>query len=568
MGSTDETVAKGLSMSFSATTTEVINIFYREVSTKDELEHDTIDSEGDVTNVQDLLSAVHDNVQYTHSLSSLDVTSYFIDWIRTVLERSTELNNDIPDNIKTTLEYIAEDFSDNMKSRARERGKYVVFILTSNSLIVCHSFTGKKALTTDMDVIEELLSEANIDKYARFVQEKGENIEVEHFDRHDTESFSEWLGIPEDEIAFDVKGSVRIHTSIDGIDAVFEFDQNDISTKLLGSDEYDLSEGMLKTPNEEPRRVEHIQWGHKRFANVESFKQELLKTNYNIVRAFNTYDKHISDSLDSFFTVIDHQDKIVKETSDTPTVIRKPNADFELSFVNAQVEMDAAWRSDLARKIMSKHDPIPICHAGSPFDEMGFPIGNLRIYNELDITPAQQQYIIDLMRIANDMGSANLRPLFCHILFELLSKDVSKPLCYLFSELSDEFLIRFQQQVRDETRIIQTEEEDIDFEQKSPPWFERDTSIESLAEGIHREFQNSRLILIGITEDTKEINVIESGITSEKLNKIENTLETEYGLDEPHVWAIPIGDGHILLALNVEQPTGAFDTSIAVLEPT
>ncbi|TKX55578.1 hypothetical protein EXE44_15600 [Halorubrum sp. SS7] len=541
-------------------------ICYREVRSEDELERDIIDEPNEVTNVEELLRAVHNNVEYTHSLESLDVTTYFENWVETLLDDAEGLVSGMSRSYEQTLSYMAEDFAGSMKSRARERGKYVVFIISEDSLVVCHSFTGKKALTTDMDVIEELLSEANIDKYARFTYESPDEIVVQHFDRHDTESFSEWLGIPEDEIAFDIKGSVRVYTKIDGINTVFEFDQEDITTKLLGSDSYDLSAGQLKTPNESPRRVEKIRWGHKKYADIDEFKQELLKTNRNLSRAFDMYNNHISNSLDSFFTVTDYENKIVKETANGAEEIKKPKVDFALSFVNNQVEMHVPWRSELSKHFLSEHEPIPICHAGAEFSESAYQLGNFRIYNEITLTGAQETYIKDVLKTAEDMGSNNLRDVFSHIVFEILSRDVQKPLCYLFNEFSSEFHSRFVSSVSDATRVVQTEGEEIDLEFKSSPWFDRQSDVEELAQGIHREFQDSRLLFLGISEDSKDIDVIESGVKSEKLNDIEDKLENKYGVAESHVWSIPIDDGHGIIALNIENLSQGFDTDISVLE--
>ena len=541
-------------------------ICYREVKSNDDLEKDIIDDEEKVASVDELLRTVHNNVEYTHSLEGLDVTTFFVDWVSTLLEDAGDSENGMGTDYEQTLRYMAEDFAGSMKSRARERGKYVVFIVSRSSVVVCHSFTGKKALTTEMDVIEELLSEANIGKYARFEFETPDEIAVQHFDRHDTESFSDWLGIPEDEIAFDIKGSVRVYTKIDGISAVFEFDQNDITTKLLGSDSYDLSDGQLKTPNEDPRRVEKVRWGHKKFTDINEFKQELLKTHHNLSRAFELYNDYISDSLDSFWSVTDYEDRIVKDTGSGNESKKKPDVDFELSFVNNQVDMHVPWRTELAKHLLSEHEPIPICHAGAEFSESAFSIGNFRIYNEVSLSSAQARYVDDILKTAQDMGSSNLRDMFCHIAFELLARDTQKPLHSLFTEFSNEFMTSLVESISDDSRVIQTEGEDIDLEYKSPPWFDRQSKAEDLARGINREFQSSRLLLLGIDEDSKGIDVIESGVKSEKLNEIEDELSNKYGLSEAHVWSIPIDEGHAVVALNVERETQPFEADISVLE--
>lgn len=553
-------------MSLSRKQQQSFLILYREVQSDDGLQADLIDDDDEVDSINELLEDVRGRVEDHHELDGLDVSSFFEDWITTVLANSDSLSNETEDEIRQVLGYLAEDFSDSMLSRARERGKYVVLIVSEGSLIVCHSFTGKKALTTEMDVIEELLSESNIDKFAEFQYNEDRDVIVHHFDRNDTQSFTNWLGIPEDEIAFDVKGDVRIYTKIDEIDVVFEFDQDAITSKLLGSDDYDLVDGMLQTPNEPARRVDSVQWGYDTFTDVEEFKQELFKVNHNLTRAFELYDREISDSLDSFFDVQDNPNSFVKDKGDSVEEISKPKVDFELVFVNKQVEMAVSWRKELAQKLFANHDPIPICHAGGEFAENPLSIGNFRIYNDIALSDTQHRYINDLLSTADDMGTANLRPLFTHIAFELLYQTNSKPVCYLFKEFADEFRTQFLERNTDGTHVIQTEGEDIDLEYKSPPWFDRQSSTANLAEGIHREFQDSRLLLLGINEDSKDIDVIESGVKSEELIKVEDHLEEEFGIEEAHVWSIPIGDGHGIIALNVDSPVDTFQGNVALLE--
>jgi hypothetical protein len=546
----------------------IFSIHYREVQSDDELEEDVIDEKEEVESIRSLLKDVRSGVDEQHKLESLDVSSFFLDWVKTVLANSDALSDGVNHDVERTLDYLAEDFSDSMLSRARERGKYVVLIVSEDSLIACHSFTGKKALTTDMDVIEELLSESNIDKFAEFTYDQDGDVIVKHFDRNDTQSFTEWLGIPEDEIAFDIKGDVRIYTKIDDIDAVFEFDEDAITTKLLGSDDYDLADGLLKTPNEKARTVDKIRWGHESYSNVSSFKQDLFKVTHNLTRATELYDGHISDSLDSFFDVIDQQDRIVKDKKNSTEEINKPQVEnFELVYVNQSVQMDISWRNELARGLFSDRDPLPIFHAGGQFTENPVHLGNYRIYNDIGLTDAQSSYIEDLVTTADDLGTANLRPLFSHITFELLAETTSKPVKYMFQEFSEEFRSKFIGTIDDGDRITQTEGEEIGLEWKSPPWYDRQAGIEDLATGIHREFQSARLLLLGINEDAKNIDVIDSGVSDEEANEVEHHLQEEHGMTDIHVWPITIGEGHALIALNVESKDSPFKGDISILDP-
>jgi len=551
-------------MSISSDERDNYLILYREVQSEDSLEPDVLDEEGEVNSIEVLLDDVRSNVEGFHALEDLDVSSFFKDWISTILANSEDINDGVDDELEQILEYLAENFSKSMLSRARERGKYVVFIVTRGRLIVCHSFTGKKALTTDMDVIEELLSTSNIDKFAEFQFNQDNDIVVNHFDRHDTQSFTDWLGIPENEVAFDIKGDVRIYTRIDEIDVVFEFDQDDITSKLLGSDDYDLSDGMLQTPNEPARRINRVRWGYDVFDDVSEFKNELFRVSHNLARAFDLYDEEISNSIDSFFDVGDHESKIIKDKGESIKEIPKPKVDFELVYVNKQVKMDLSWRKDLAKNLFTNHDPIPMCHAGGDFSESPLEIGNFRIYNEAGLTDSQQTYVNDLLKTARDLGSENLRPLFVHIVFELLHQTTRKPIRYLFKEFADEFESQFRANVQDGSRILQTEGEEIELEWKSPPWFDRKSNPDKIAEGINREFQTSRLLLLGINEDAKEVDVIASGVSDEELEDVETKLENEYDVGEAHVWSVPIDGGHAVVALNIDKIDG-YQGDISVL---
>ena len=543
-------------------------LLYREVKSDKELQRDVI-SESDAAKVNELLNNVRKRVEEQHNIDQLDVDSYFRDWVNEILEKSDIADNgDIYGEIRQEMGYLAENFSGSMRSRARESGKYVVFIISDNSLIVAHSFTGKKAVTTDMTVIEELLSESNIDKFAEFSFNIDREIVVSHFDRNDTISFTDWLGIPEDEIVFNIKGDVRVYTEIDELSVVFEFDNDDITSKLLGSDDYDLRDGLLITPNEPDRRVRRINWGNDQYTSVSVFKQDLFKTTHNLQRAFDLYDTQVSDSLDSFFDVTDNEEKIVKHTNEGNREIDKPNVDFDLVFVNSQVDMDAKWRSKFGQNLFSNHPPMPICHAGSDFSEEAFSMGNYRIYNDIGITSPQEDYLDDLLITAEDLGSSNLRPLFAHISFAILSEIAKKPLRYFFDELSEHFKSEFLNEIRDGSRVVQTEGECVGLEWKSPPWFERKSEPEELARGIVKEFQEARLLVLGINEDAKAVDVIDSGVKSEKLNKVENKLEDDYGFEGAHVWSLKVGDGHIVLATNVTNFGDDFGDSFALLEAT
>jgi len=252
-------------------------------------------------------------------------------------------------DIGHVAEDLAENFSDDMKTRAKSAGKYVIIILGAGRLIICHSYTGQRALTTDMEVIEELLSADNIDKYADFTRVGDDEIVVSHYDKYDTESFIDWLGIPDDEIIFDVKGEVKIYSEIgDGIETIFELSRDDVVEKLINSDKYRLTRDLFETPDPDTPnyRVDYIRWGSQTYPNAEEFKQEVLTTHYEL-QYYEEQFKDLQQDLDASLRdrVVDKEEKVIERTGNTEQIrVRKSHDEFNITFADKHIALGARWR--------------------------------------------------------------------------------------------------------------------------------------------------------------------------------------------------------------------------------
>lgn len=236
-------------------------VFYREIQSRsNKLENKKFDKK-DKNSISRLLNDIFGNKGGEHHLKELDTSSYFNRWINKTINTSKNIvpGEDISERQNEILKNIAENFSENMKTSARAEGKYIIMILGEGQLITCHSYTGKKALTTDMDVVEELLSPDNIDKYAEFTEDE-DGILVNHFDRHNTDSFSGWLGIPKSEIIYDINGDVKVHSKINGsLRTTIKFGKKDVVEKIINSDSFQMEGSVLRTPEgSSDYRISHI----------------------------------------------------------------------------------------------------------------------------------------------------------------------------------------------------------------------------------------------------------------------------------------------------------------------
>jgi hypothetical protein len=510
------------------------HIFYREIKADDvELTEEPFRGE-DATKIDRLLEDIFSTTGGDHTLDDLETTRYFDRWIQQALNAAEEMDGTSPlhTQIKDVAEDLAENFSKDMKTRAKSAGKYVVIILGAGRLIICHSYTGKRALTTDMEVIEELLSADNIDKYANFTRNTSGEITVNHYDKYDTKSFVEWLGIPGDEIVFDVKGDVKIYSEIGGeIETVFELNRSDVVEKLINADGYELTRNFFKTPDPDmpDYRVKHIRWGNQTYPDTEEFKQEVLTRHYKLQHYEERFEE-IKVDMDATLgdRVFDKEEKVVKRTDDSEMLlVKKSHDDFNTTFVHKRINLGAGWRKQLASDVLTRDERFPIAHPGDQILETPYEIGALRIYNEIEVSDAAVSDLNDLVAAVEDLGVSNHGRLLKFIVFKLLSEQTTGAIQYLFKELAEECADVYEESVNEGTRFTLQEQGPASIEMKASEWFQKENpEIES---GLVDEFQNGVGILLGgFDESSGKVKAIpKDRFNDERLNSLEDNVEEQ-----------------------------------------
>jgi hypothetical protein len=528
-------------------------IFYREIrSDSAELTEERFIGD-DAEAVDTLLDDIFTNASGDHTLEELDTTRYFERWIEGSLNASKALHPGEPvdDRTEGDLEAIAEDFSEDMQTRARAAGKYVVIILGEERLITCHSYTGQRALTTEMEIIEELLSADNIDKYAEFTQ-KDDEVVVDHFDKYDTESFVDWLGIPVDEVVYDIKGDVKIYSSIaDDIRATFRFTRDDIVEKIINTDEFNLQGNLLETPDtERDYRIKQIRWGNSTYELAEEFKQEALTHHYELTYYEDKFEELAEGDLDlATKTAIDREEKLTVESGGEQDVrVRKTHDDFEIVLVNEYIDLEAGWRQSLASKALADDQRVSIHHPGNNVAEEPVRIGALRIYNEIGLNEDVVDDLHDFVRTARDLGTSNMGSLVKHVTFDLLNREANAPLCHFFGELADEFLRNHKGTISEGTRVTLREGGPASVELKSPEWFYEGKDYE-LANKLTEELDNGAgMVVVGVDENGGKVKGIQKNrFPHERLDGLEQQVRKESDAAQVHVVPVPISGGDITI---------------------
>jgi len=510
------------------------HIFYREIKAEDvELTQEPFRGE-DATKIDGLLEDIFTTTGGAHSLDDLDTTRYFDRWIQQALEAAEEMDGSTPlhTQIKSVAENLAENFSKDMKTRAKSAGKYVVIILGGGRLIICHSYTGKRALTTDMEVIEELLSADNIDKYADFTRDNSGEIVVSHYDKYDTQSFVDWLGIPGDEIVFDVKGDVKIYSEIGGdIETIFELNRSDVVEKLINADGYELTRDFFKTPDPDmpDYRVNHVRWGNQTYPDTEEFKQEVLTRHYELQHYEEKFEALRVD-MDATLgdRVFDKEDKVIKRTDNgEKTWVNKSHDDFNTTFVHKHINLGAGWRKELASNVLTRDERFPIAHPGDQIVDSPYEIGAMRVYNEIGIGDAAIRDLNDLVAAVEDLGVSNHGRLLKFVVFKMLSEQATGAIQYFFGELAEESADAYEESVNEGTRFTMQEQGPAAIEMKASEWFQKENP--EIEAGLVDKFQNGVGILLGgFDESSGKVKAIpKDRFTDERLSALESNVEEQ-----------------------------------------
>ena len=445
-------------------------------------------------------------------------------WSEHLIENFPEFNEEY-------VEFIVDDFSRNMKTSAKGPGKYVIVILRKDGFLVCHADAGEKTLTTSLDVIDRLMDSDNIDKYAEFYENDG-TIQVDHFERNKTQSFTQWLGIPQSEVVFDTIGNIKGYTELEGLTAIFEFEEEDIIEKIIESDDYRLENGSLKTPNGREFPLERIQWGRASFEDVGEFKQKLSTIYYDLDTYHKKFTELHSSSEPYINKFIDKENKLVNSSKGETEVV-KQNENFIISFASQQVDT----RKKLLTKIVNyflEGQLRAFYHAGGSATEEAYEVGPFKFFNELEISDYNWHKIQNLYEAVEGIGTDNnLQIIVASSIFLIMEELPDSRSQYLFREISQTMTSRISEGV-----VLQREGEPHGLEFKASPWF-TGKDVDQLSKDMIKELEGeTNLLIIGIDEEERDIDPIKStNVKSEFREKIE---EETTQADGTNIEAIPL----------------------------
>ena len=512
---------------------------------EDEVNHTTISEKRDIKKIKEIISKLPSPKE--RKLTEVSLRTNPRKWVISLL-------NSYPDNVKEDeMESLLNDFSDSMQTRMREENKYAVAILLKNELVLCHSIFGEETITPEWKTIPRMLDSDNVLRYVRFVRE-GDIIKVKYYERWATESFVDWLGLPQKDAFYHFGGKYRIYSKIDGIDTVFELTEEEIDRWLDRHPE--IKDGKIKFTTPITYLIINQIWvGKKKYENTGDFIQDLIAEKYGIefyqkkFREITTVErkskeKKPSGPLELFIhKFYDEKDRVVKiEEGESYTIVEKINPKVDILFVCRDIEMRSSYLEDLFGRFVNGEE-INIIHAGIKISANPITIKTLKIWNKIKI-PYLVNYIIDYYKRTNLQDRDTTR-FVEFIIFKVLAESNQGSHIYYFLEPFAERIIK---ETSFENQLTKSEDHLLEF--KSQDYFLGGDAdiVEKLSQDLITKLNSSpfKIYLIGVEDDGTFNPIPSSRLRSDRIERIRQGIQKEVNAT---VYLIPLihGDRGVLI---------------------
>lgn len=519
---------------------DIIFVFTKKVK-EDAVRHSKIEREKDIKKIKDVISKFPTGSQ--KKFEEIDLNTNPKQWIRSLIDYYTS-NVD-----KEKMENLINDFTDSMKTRMREEEKYAIGILLKDELVLCHSYFGEETITPEWKVIPRMLDADNVMRYVRFLKGYNGTIIVKYYEKYSTDSFVDWLGLPQRDALYHFGGKYRISTEINNIVTTLEIPIEKIDKWIDEHPEIKKSEIDLPSPITKIKIVQ-IRVGRKKYDNPGDFLQDLYAEKYNI-DYYKEKFKEISESLEPYlYQFFDEKDSVTKVMGDkTIPVVRKINPNFDIVFCfKSIIKLRESYLDDLLRKF-ANDEPIDIFHAGSPFSSHPLEIKSLKIWNKITQTDITKKIIKYLHNI--DLKDRNIMEILEFTIFNLLSADnQTKPIHYFFKEFERKKLenLNIGKQI--------TKLEDDILEYKSRDYFVGNNNeiIKKIGTDLKKKLEKHpwKIYLIGVEDNGRIDPIPNSRLPSDRTETIKQKIKEIYQVDTIYLIPVPVScadNGSIIILI-------------------
>lgn len=452
-------------------------------------------------------------------------------WIITILEGFS-------DSLETQLEYLLNDFTDSMKTRMREEDKNIIAIISNNYLVICHSRSKENTITPGWKVVKRMLDKDNVDRFVFFIK-YSDKIGVYYYEHYPSESFINWLGIPERDAFYYMGGKNRLYTNIVGLNCSIELSDEDVENLLLSKKgnfkiekhRLDLLEPIVAL------QIGQIRVGKKQYSSMEDFLQSYLARRYDLTYYHQMYQK-LAGSLQPLVTrFIDDIDNVVQvEPNGEKIYIRKNNPNIYIIFASKiysgyLIQMRESFFDKIFAEFLNRQ-PLRIFHAGMKLfapSSGHLKIRSLEFFNKLETN----DLMIELIKFYNDLALRDnlLDNALCYAIFKLIYLlNEGKPISFFLEKFLNELELTIGNYSTQ--KVIQNECNIIEFKSSDYLSGNNIQISKKIFEDLSKKLldNNFRIYLFGVNEATLELEPMSSNkFSSDRLGTLERMICNELG---------------------------------------
>ena len=343
-------------------------IYYKSVSTEDTKSENKFTDKNEISLIKVMKSLPQSNIL---DFENLKLTSNRKTWINSLLQKID----------KNDINYLLNDFADEMNTNMRGKDKYAILIIKNNELILLHTKMGEKSLSPNFKLFDRMLDKDNIMRYVWFKQEE-DNINVNYYEKYQSKFFTEWLGVHRKDLVYEFGGENKFYLDLYGYPLVLEIDDEDFEDNEFF--EFENNGINLKEPIE-TFKINHIKRSTKTYKNTSEFKKDHISRRFNLKHYQKEYKK-LMNSLDPIQYKIYDYETCVK-TTDKKYHFKKTNDNLFILFCNNKIDIDDNFLDGIIFSLLN-NGQVEICHAGMDSISNPLEIKNFKIYNKLNLNLA------------------------------------------------------------------------------------------------------------------------------------------------------------------------------------
>lgn len=514
------------------------------------IKEDKISRKIDKDNISKMIESLK-NIATSKGIDYLELNHNCRDWISKILIDQIGDNN--------IIKCLLNDFTDSMMTRMREKEKYVISIVSNNYIILCHSKTKESTITSGWKVVQRMLDRDNAERFVLFINENN-SINVYYYEHYPSDSFIEWLGIPEREAFYYLGGKNRFNIDIAGMHCSIELKDDEVEKLFLNKNDnlkIEKNQLYLDMPIS-ILQIGSIRVGKRQFKTIPEFLQIFLAKRYEL-RYYQDEYKKLMNSLDPLITpYIDDENILSKIISGEDQIhLRKRNPNFIIIFATERGAREIIqFKENFIQKIYSSfinNYPLRIFHAGMKlYPRLSGPltIKSMTIFNNIN----QNEMMQELVKFYNNtqLRDVLLERAISYSLFYLLyQENKAKPISILFKKLYAEI----GNTIFINSKILENESNVIEFKSSDYLRGKDEDIIKRVSEDLSKKILNNafKIYFFGIDEQTHEIESIKSRrFNSDRIGGIQNRLKIETGLSLS-ITKVPLDKGTIIVMIAMKN---------------